>query len=325
MAGREGRLPESLLREGLAMVQAVAADAINGGFDVTLLRDIGVPAIVAPGATIHDVDSRSSHARLFAEHAAEAEATLVIAPETDGALLQAVHAATEACATLTSPDEAFVRITSDKLATGTLLQDAAVPTPRFTPLEPDEPLPRDFEYPAITKPVDGAGSQDLFTVTGPDDRPPAYAWRRLLQTYQPGMACSVAAIGVAGSTPLLLPACRQRLSTDGLLRYQGGATPLPAGLDERVRDLAKRTLAAMPPLIGYAGIDLVLGDDPAGGRDYVIEINPRITTSFVALRAALQGGSLVRAMYEGATGHPPALGFDPRPLEFDADGTVYYA
>lgn len=65
MAGREGRLPESLLREGLAMVQAVAADAIASGLRVTLLRDIGVPAIVAPGARILDVDSRSTHDRLF--------------------------------------------------------------------------------------------------------------------------------------------------------------------------------------------------------------------------------------------------------------------
>ena len=48
----------------------------------------------------------------------------------------------------------------------------------------------------------------------------------------------------------------------------------------------------MPGLSGYVGVDVVLGND---GRDWAIEINPRLTTSYVGLRA-LAGFNLAEAM-----------------------------
>jgi predicted ATP-grasp superfamily ATP-dependent carboligase len=45
-------------------------------------------------------------------------------------------------------------------------------------------------------------------------------------------------------------------------------------------------VATLPTPLGYLGVDLVLGDDPSGADDRVIEINPRLTTSYVGLRAA---------------------------------------
>ncbi|TWT42756.1 ATP-grasp domain-containing protein [Botrimarina hoheduenensis] len=324
MAGREGRLPDSLLREGLAMVQAVAADAAAARIEVTLMRDLGVPLIGVPSAQITSVDSRSAHDRLFAEFAAEADATIVIAPETDGALLAAVSAAEKVGARLASPGSEVVRLTADKRLTAACLSQAGVPTPESLYLEAGAPLPRDFAYPAVIKPIDGAGSQDTHAVMSVADAPPAYAWPRLLQRYAVGMPASVALISDGTAEPLLLPACRQRLSGDGRFRYLGGQTPLPDALTERAHRLARATLAALPAAVGYLGIDLVLGDDPAGARDLVIEVNPRLTTSLVGLRAACRE-SLVAAMIDAQQGRRATLSFDPRPLEFDADGTVYYA
>lgn len=324
MAGREGRLPESLLREGLAMVQAAAADAVAAGLRVTVLRDMGVPAIAAAGADIRVVDSRTTHDQLVADLAEQSDATLVIAPELDGVLASTVERVTQAGGRLVSPGSDFVRVAADKSITAERLTAAGVATPRSVVVPPDEPLPDGFDYPAVIKPIDGAGSQDTHVVAVADDRPPAYPWPRLLQRYTPGAPVSVAAIGVTGAEPLLLPPCRQRLTGDGRLQYLGGSTPLPAGLAARAHELAAATLAALPPLVGYAGVDLVLGDAPDGSRDTVIEINPRLTTSFVGLRAACRPGLLAAAMLAGAAGEATPLVFDPRPLAFDADGTVYY-
>jgi hypothetical protein len=79
----------------------------------------------------------------------------------------------------------------------------------------------------------------------------------------------------------------------------------------------------MPPATGYVGVDLVLGRDPHGGEDAVIEINPRLTTSYVGLRAATEG-NLAEAMYQQSRGKDAAISFDPRPLEFDAEGNVSF-
>lgn len=324
LVGEEGPLPESLLREGLAMAQAAAADAASiDDCRPVLLRDLRVPALAAPGAEVIEVDSRAAHNERFDELAASADAVLLVAPETDGALLAAVRRAQDVGAKLISPGEGFVALATDKGATAERLADAGVSVPEAVRLEPDEPLPEDFAYPAVIKPLDGAGSQDTHVVAHAADGPPAYAWPRRLERFVPGSPASVAVLGVAGDTPVALPPCRQRLSSDGRLVYHGGALPLADGLAERATDLALRAIEAMPPLVGYAGVDLILGDDPDGSADAVIEVNPRLTTSFVGLRRAVEGG-LLGPMCAAARGERPSLRIDPRPLAFDADGAVYW-
>ena len=99
--------------------------------------------------------------------------------------------------------------------------------------------------------------------------------------------------------------------------------PLEPALARRANELAARAVAALPnPLgLGYVGFDLVLGDAPNGQDDVVIEINPRLTTSYVGLRA-LARENLAAAMLDAACGRAPRLSFADRQLEFDSDGTI---
>lgn len=325
LVGSEGALPVSLLREGLAMVQAVAADAagIEAICHRSLLRDLRLPHLAAAGAEVFEVASRSEHDTALYELATQADGVLVIAPETDGVLLQTVQRLESMGAKLVSPSSDFIVIAGDKGLTANALSAAGVPTPQAVRIEPDTALPPTFDYPAVIKPLDGAGSQDTHVVAHAYDRPPAYAWPRRLERYVPGVAASVAVIGVAGGDAIALPPCRQRLSVDGRLSYLGGSTPLATGLAERATMLALRAIAALPPLVGWAGVDLVLGDDPDGSLDVVIEVNPRLTTSYVGLRRVVRGG-LVAAMLAAARGERLRLEIDPRPLAFDSDGAVYW-
>ena len=66
----------------------------------------------------------------------------------------------------------------------------------------------------------------------------------------------------------------------------------------------------------------MLGDEPSGADDVVIEINPRLTTSYVGLRAATDG-NLAAAMLAVAQGQATSLSFRPDRIEFDSDGTVH--
>lgn len=97
--------------------------------------------------------------------------------------------------------------------------------------------------------------------------------------------------------------------------------PLSAELNERARRLAEACLTALPSAVGYVGFDLVLGENPAGTQDVVIEVNPRLTTSYVGLRALCQG-NLAAAWLEAAEGGRPDLPFAAGPIEFRANGEL---
>jgi predicted ATP-grasp superfamily ATP-dependent carboligase len=318
-----GALPASLVREGMAMIGAVVADFVRiPGCRVTALRDPRILHLALPGCDVVDVLSRSSHSDEFERLASEADATILVAPEFDQILLAAAQRVVAVGGRLLSPSPQFIRIATNKHRTCELLASRGVSAPRGLILEPDEPLPVEFPYPAVLKPVDGAGSQDTYLVSGPYDSPRAYAWPRRLERYIPGMAASVAVLcGPAGR--VALPPCTQRISNDGRLTYLGGELPLPAGLALRAAELADRALAAFPSATGYVGVDIVLGREPDGREDAVIEINPRLTTSYVGLRAAMRT-NLAEAMWKAALGEIPQIELYDRRLEFDPQGNVSF-
>jgi predicted ATP-grasp superfamily ATP-dependent carboligase len=76
----------------------------------------------------------------------------------------------------------------------------------------------------------------------------------------------------------------------------------------------------VPGLSGYVGVDVVLGDDD---RDWAIEINPRLTTSYVGLRAIAKF-NLAEAMLAVVQDQPlPEIAWHGRQIEFTQDGRVF--
>lgn len=306
------------------MVGALAADLQRiPDCKVTVLRDPRVVQLSAGASDVVEVLSRFSHDEEIERLSAEADATILIAPEFDSILLKTARRVAGAGGKLISPSVEFIRLAANKQRTCETLHSASVPVSPGRLLESDEPLPADFTYPAVVKPLDGAGSQDTYFVRDAHDPPPAYAWPRRLERYAPGMAASVATLcGPAGNVTLM--PCSQRISEDGRLRYLGGQLPLTPGLAERAKSLAERALAAMPAAVGYVGVDLVLGREPDGSEDVVIEVNPRLTTSYVGLRAAARS-NLAESMWRIAQGESQAVEFSDRAIEFDSSGNVSYA
>lgn len=126
----------------------------------------------------------------------------------------------------------------------------------------------------------------------------------LWQRYVAGIPASIACLcGESGH--VLLRGGYQILSADGQFRYLGGELPLPPPLEPRARRLAEVALAAFPELRGYVGFDIVLGNDPAGREDYVIEINARLTTSYLGQRQLCRQ-NLAELLVRLVTGEPVA-------------------
>ena len=86
--------------------------------------------------------------------------------------------------------------------------------------------------------------------------------------------------------------------------------------------LARAAIECVPGLLGYVGVDLVLGDAEDGCTllNYAIEINPRLTTSYIGLRA-LADFNIAEMMLRVATGEPAGeLKWKPGRVRFGPDG-----
>ena len=303
--GRDPSDPaHSLYREGRAMWEAVSDDfRALPGMQVVALADM--PEAVEPMAFQALVDA--------ADH------TLIIAPELDGILSARCEWAGDRAL---GPTPAAVRLTADKLALAQHWQAHGVPTPATCPSA--EVTDRPWRE-LVLKPRFGAGSTATFHLREPDElvrwvfEPDAAAGETIAQDYVPGRPASVAFLIGPTETVPLLPTF-QLLSSDGRFRYEGGELPIRPDLAERAVSLGRRAVACVPGLRGYVGVDLVLGD----AADYAIEINPRLTTSYVGLRR-LAGFNLAGAMLRAATGSPVGeTPWNPGRVRFRPAGEVEY-
>jgi hypothetical protein len=119
----------------------------------------------------------------------------------------------------------------------------------------------------------------------------------IVQPRVDGTSGSVAFV-IGDNRRVALRPVEQLLSTDGRFQYLGGRIPLANELSARAISLAEKAIECVPGLFGYVGVDVVLGSD---GRDWAIEINPRLTTSYVGLRAATRT-NLAKVLLGVATG-----------------------
>lgn len=315
----------SIVREGAAMIAALARDFLAiAGTEVVLLRDFRHTGLPLPDCPQIEIHSAPQEREIFARLAATCAGTLLIAPEQNQTLLQRTRWAEAAGASLLSPDSAFVSIASDKNRTADLLRQHGVPVPLGGVFRPGDRLPRDVRYPAVLKPSDGAGSLGVQRVSGPESHYDAelLGASARLEALCPGVAASVAVLcGPCIRQPL--PPCLQRLSNDGRFRYLGGAVPIEPALADRAQRLALTTLACLPPARGYVGVDLILGPADDGSGDVIVEINPRLTTSYLGLRR-LARANLAAAMLDVAAGRAADLRWIRQQVEFTTEEQILF-
>lgn len=313
----------SLLREGAAMARALAEDfARVPGVQISLLQDTRLADLRLSSGNIVEVRAAEAEREAIRELSKQADKTVLIAPELEGILLDRCRLAESAGARLLSPPTAFVQLASDKTRTAEQLRQHEIPVPSAVTLRPGQRLPIDFPYPAVIKPSDGAGSAGVqFVANESSEYEIAFDGQiSRLEELCHGKQASVAVLCGPRET-VALPPCSQRISDDGRFRYLGGRAPLDRILWQRARQLALAAIEALPPTVGYVGVDLILGDDIDGRDDVVIEVNPRLTTSYVGLRALCRT-NLAAAMLAVAQGDAAELSFSDQTVEFDADGQV---
>ena len=289
------RVAPTLLAEGRMMLEALLTDLYDleeHQLSVQVDRRYLPQLPARPGLQV--VDSRNSYYQCFAQMVKEADAVFLIAPETGG-LLEAITGMVETCGKLVlGCSTAGIKAAGDKTLTYRLLKAHGIPTPRTLHLRPaDDPasVDRELGCPVVVKPIDGVGCHSVFVARRQSELERTIAAARqeaqnatlLVQTYIDGVAVSVSLL-TDGSRSLPLTLNLQDIRGRNRLRYHGGSVPFDHPLRALAFRRAEEVVLAIPGLKGYVGIDLVLTDHDA----VVIDVNPRLTTSYVGTRKVLR-------------------------------------
>jgi predicted ATP-grasp superfamily ATP-dependent carboligase len=315
----------SLLTEGAAMVAAVANDLarLENVHPVVMLdRRLDQFAGVGlhQGCQLTWVDSTRTEQQTFERLAAAADWTILVAPEWDDILLSRANRCLALGGRLLGPGLELIELAADKVALADYFRQHGLPIPVGCPLDRGDSLPESFQYPAILKPRFGAGSAGLQWIEDPADKvawDPRFSQYRL-EEYCPGTAVSVVILTGPGGSHVL-PACRQLLSEDQTFQYRGGSLPIADSLAKRAEDLAERAADVLPDPLGYLGLDIVLGEEESG--DFIIDVNPRLTTSYVGL-SQLSEDNFAGMMLRVAQGESCVPRFQGQQVCFTASGSL---
>lgn len=289
------------------MLEALAADAARDvGLDVTVLVD--AEQRVDLPSTVHVATVRSGEELdALVAAATQADCSLLVAPETDGILADRVARVREAGGCPIAPGATFLTIAADKQATIDALAAAGVPVPAGRALDAGAPLPAAFHLPAVRKARAGAGCDGLEVIRTRPSPVAALATAARLEALVPGTPVGVSCLCGGGDLEIL-PPLRQRFSDGDTPRALGHEPLAGEGLAARAERLARRAVAAIERAAvgelarGWVGIDMILGSRHDGRDDRVLEVNPRVTTSF-AVHSRAASRSLVRSMIDRAA-HP---------------------
>ena len=151
-------------------------------------------------------------------------------------------------------------------------------------------LAGEMGYPLFFKPVDGVGCCGLSLVK--DEKEVVGAVNKVAQESSAGVfvaqkvvegkPVSVCVVST-GDKAVGVTLNRQRVtlaSPAGVSSYDGGEVPLIHPLETEALKVAERAVEAIGGLRGYVGVDMILNDE----EPVVIEINPRLTTSYIGLK-----------------------------------------
>lgn len=273
--------------EGRAMLEALSGSFTRCGYDVVTPTGGDILAEIAALAPSCDVG-------------------LVIAPDH---LLAPLTRKVEECTHSIGCGSMNVALCANKRRTSEILAAHAVPVPGVK-----------TDGLKVIKPVSGCGTHGIRLS---EDKP---GDGEIGQEYIEGEHLSVSLVGsrivgetclyFSGAPFLVLAVNRQSVTVeDGAFAYHGGETPVD---HPRLDEIAATAVQAATLLgcQGYAGVDIVLADRP-----YVVDVNPRPTTSMVGIAACMEE-EIARILVDASYGTVPDSVHLSGRVRFDKDGRL---
>ena len=290
-------LDNELLLEGYAMLESAIKDFAALGASVKTILDRRLKPDFLSSEVVWCFN-RSEFKRKLVALERSVDYLLLIAPEH---ILPTLLEELDSVKLLNSTPESIREVSDKCKLTKRLAQiGVAVPESRCFDAGVDAEALRsaskEIGYPVAVKPTMGAGCEGLSIVYNEEGLEAAYAkacrndpnGNVIIQKWYDGVPASVSlVVSEHNIQPLSLN--RQILKIGSLREnsaYLGGVVPLPHNLSKEALNVASRAVAAFKGLRGYVGVDLVLTES----KPVVLEINPRLTVSYLGLSRVLEGG-----------------------------------
>lgn len=295
-----GKIPLDTLAEGYGMLRSLISDFKRAGHEVVTFLDERIwkldPLLEADD--VIPIKSSNELKKKMEEASRSSDFTYVIAPEAGGILRDLVNLVEEAGGRSLNCRPDAIDEVSKKSNIYERLRKVGVKVPETVEVdfrsgvESFKRVARDLGFPLIFKPVCGVGCSGMSLVKNEDEIKSAVEKIRiegggsfLIQNFVKGIDTSISAICSERETlPLTLNFQMVTLSSPSLTsRYYGGIVPLHHPMEREAFEIAKKAIGVFKGLRGYVGVDIVLTD----GGPLVMEINPRLTTSYIGLRRVI--------------------------------------
>jgi predicted ATP-grasp superfamily ATP-dependent carboligase len=296
-------IPLSLFCEGFAMLRAAIEDFKTIGFEVETTLDERISKIreILKADNVLIVNNEDNYIDFFKKALQENAYIFIIAPEFFDILYDLTRLAEQNKKILLSVDSKFVKFASSKLGTYQFFRNHNLFPPKTVDIQSHEhglnevQLTNDFrsmKKPVIIKPDDGVGAELIYFINDDNDfqhflkiikeNNEKFQNRNfLMQQYIPGRDASVSLVGTE-SSPIPICTNAQFMSLSGIsepTQYLGGYSPIKEIPNSHFKKLVKAL--GQFKTKGYFGVDILL----MSANFYAcIEINPRLTTSYLGIR-----------------------------------------
>ena len=282
-------LPASLAREGGLMLKALINElALLPSVKLTVLLDRRCNTIDLPKTIeIIWVSANQSVHDLLPALIDASDLVWPIAPEMESQLLNISKLVEDKSKRLLNSSSESIAICSDKLATVQVLKKNNVSA--IIDAQQLDEFSQQFMGQWVIKPKDGVGCLDCFIVSSKAEfneiikqikDPINY----LIQPYIKGESLSLSCLFKNGIAWLLC--CNKQLVSIKQGQFELNACQVNIAISNRAvyLYLINQVAKAIPGLWGYVGIDII---QPEDGQVLIVEINPRLTTSYAGIAQAL--------------------------------------
>jgi predicted ATP-grasp superfamily ATP-dependent carboligase len=286
-------IPASLFLEGQLTRDALLEDiATLNLFEIITCHDYRTqaPAIAQKSVVVEP----KKFNQVFDELILEADYVWLIAPEIDGVLLELTRRCFIKQVKVIGCGEESVKTASYKSLTAEALQRAGIPT--LPVYSAKNWLTMFKENPSalatqkwIVKADDGAGCDAVYIFEAKDklakwlSLQPVIA-NYICQPYQSGIDASFSMLCNAGKAWLLSVNKQHLVQQNNAFKLSGLTVNAFDDAEGNITALANKIAQMLPDAAGYMGVDILI--EPGTNHVVVIEVNPRLTSSYVGLGKA---------------------------------------
>ncbi|MEE9377113.1 MAG: ATP-grasp domain-containing protein [Candidatus Lokiarchaeia archaeon] len=298
------KIPNSLFCEGFGMLRSIIADFKVLDFEIYTILDhrIFFLSNFLQADIVRKVNENDNYTTIFKDIVNKCHYTFIIAPETSNILYNLTKIVKNCNKTVLSTNLNGIKYGTSKIKTYKLFKSRKILSPRTYSIPHKKThFDKDFiiqkfkklKSSIVIKPEDGVGAESIYYFEKESqllnflkeidtnlDKNRSY----ILQEFIDGMNLSTSVIGAPhiDENPIILSVNSQDINIKNLTpEYLGGYTPLSnyKELIEKLSLILKKI--NILKIEGYFGIDFV---EQHNGSFHFIEINPRLTTSYIGLR-----------------------------------------